>query len=560
MSELDLVIRGGTVVDGTGAKGYSADLGVAGGKIVEIGKIASKGAREIDADGHIVSPGFIDGHTHMDAQMHWDYLGTNSCWHGVSTVVMGNCGFSIAPMRKGQQALVARNLERAEDISGAAMEAGIDFSWEGYDQYLDIVDALPKGINCSAYVGHSALRTWAMGERAFEEAASDGDMAQMKAELGRALDAGAQGFSTSRSLSHETSDDRPVASRLGSREEVSALVGEMRGRSNAVFELAHEQVLPGTPEGDDYFAWLGQLAVDTGVTTTYGVLGFVWQKQLDFIDQVAKAGGRMFGQTHSRGVSTVMSFRSAFPFDTQPVWNEFRKRPIEAQMAGLKDPATRAALVDAVVNAVYGRRIGAESRPPKWDEFYYYNSPLPPYRSVAEIATERGVHPIEVVIDLAVETDLHALFIQYLTRASDEDTVTCLRHPSSIMTFSDSGAHVSQIADSSIQTHLLAYYCREKQMLSIPEAVEMMTSRAARAWGFSDRGILRQGFAADINVFDPVTVCPEMPVVVHDLPTGARRLSQRAKGMRATIVNGKLLTENGIHSGELPGQLLRRRN
>ncbi len=560
MSALDLVIRGGTVVDGSGAAGYTADLGVAGGRIVEIGKIAGKGAREIDAEGHIVSPGFIDGHTHMDAQMHWDYLGTNSCWHGVSTVVMGNCGFSIAPMRKGQQALVARNLERAEDINGAAMDAGIDWKWETYDQYLDVVDALPKGINCSAYVGHSALRTWAMGERAFEDAASEADMALMKQEIRRALDAGAQGFSTSRALSHETSDDRPVASRLGSREEVAALVGEMKGRKGAVFELANEQLMPGTPEGDEYFSWLSRVAVESGVTTTYGVLGFIWDKQLAFIDEVAKAGGRMFGQTHSRGVSTVSSFRSSFSFDTQPVWNEFRKLPLDAQLAGLKDRPTRAALIDAVENAVYGRRIGAESRPPKWDEFYYFDTPLPPYRSLADIGAERGVHPIEAVIDLAVATNLDALFIQYLTSASDEDTVTCLRHPSSIMTFSDSGAHVSQIADSSIQTHLLAYYCREKQMLSIPEAVEMMTSRAARAWGFSDRGLLREGFAADINVFDPATVGPEMPHIVHDLPTGARRLAQRATGMKATLVNGKMLTENGEHTGELPGMLLRRRD
>lgn len=560
MSGLDLVIRGGTVIDGTGAEGYIADVGLVGGKIAEIGKIAPNGAAVIDAEGHVVTPGFIDGHTHMDAQMHWDHLGANSCWHGVTSVVMGNCGFSIAPMRKGQQALVARNLERAEDISGAAMEAGIDFSWENYADYLDVVDALPKGINHAAYVGHSALRTFVMGERAFEEEASADDLAAMQAELRSALDAGAQGFSTSRSSTHQTADDRPVASRIARREEVSALVGTLSGRRGAVFELAHEILQPGTPEGDAYWAWLFDLAVETGVATTYGVLGRFAKTQIEFIERVQAAGGRMFGQTHSRGVSGVMSFRTAMPFDSQPVWREFREKPLEAQLAGLRDPATRAALAEAAGNAQYFVPVGPQSRPPDWDEFYYYDQPLPPLRSLAEIAGQRGVEPIEALLDIAAETNLDALFLKYLTRVPDEDAVEVLRHPSSVMTFSDSGAHVSQIADASIQTHLLAWFVREQQLLSLPEAIHMMTGRAAHHWGFAGRGQLAQGYAADINVIDPATVGPQMPEVVHDLPTGARRYSQRANGIKATIVGGKVLIESGVHTGALPGQLLRRRD
>ena len=560
MSGLDIVIRGGLVVDGTGADGYVADLGIAGGKIAEIGKIAAKGTREIDAEGLAVTPGFIDGHTHMDAQVNWDPIGRNSCWHGVTSVVMGNCGFSVAPVRKGQQALVARNLERAEDISGPAMNAGMDWSWETFDQYLDKVDGLPKGINYSAYVGHSALRTYVMGERAFEEEASEDDLAAMKAELNRALDAGALGVSTSRSFAHETSDDRPVASRLASREEVTELVMEMKGRKDAVFELAHEIFMPGTEGADDYFGWLREMTVNSGVTTTFGLLGHTWKQQLADVDATMAAGGTMVGQTHSRGVSVVSSLRSTTPFDRLPVWSEFRKQPHEVQLAGLKDPATRDALVNAVREGKYNRAIGAEAPPPDWNKFFIFDKPLPPWRTLAEVSAETGKHPAEIVIDLSIASDLAAMFMQPLTWANDEDTVAVMRHPQCVMTFSDSGAHVSQIADSSIHTHLLGYFCREKQLLSLPEAIEMITSRAARAWGFAGRGVLRQGAVADINIFDPATIAPLMPEVVHDLPTGARRLSQRSVGIKATLVSGEVLIENGEHTGALPGRLLRRAN
>jgi len=290
------------------------------------------------------------------------------------------------------------------------------------------------------------------------------------------------------------------------------------------------------------------------------LLGHTWKQQLADVDATLAAGGTMVGQTHSRGVTVVSSLRSTTPFDRLPVWDEFRQQPHDAQLAGLKDAATREALVNAVKEGKYNRAIGAEAPPPDWEKFFIYDTPLPPWRTLAEVSAETGKHPAEIVIDLAIETGLEAMFMQPLTWASDEDTVAVMRHPQCVMTFSDSGAHVSQIADSSIHTHLLGYFCRQRQLLSLPEAIEMITSRGARAWGFADRGVLREGAVADINIFDPATIAPLMPEVVHDLPTGARRLSQRSQGIKATLVAGEVLIEDGEHTGALPGQLLRRAN
>ena len=558
MSSFDTVIRGGTVIDGTGAEGIIADVGIAGGRIAEIGKIASKGEREIDAEGHVVCPGFVDGHTHMDAQINWDPIGRNSCWHGITTVVMGNCGFSVAPVRKGEEAFVVRNLERAEDISPVAMAAGMEWKWQGFSEYLDVVDVLPKGINYSAYIGHSALRTWAMGERAFEEEASDDDLSNMKGELNRALDAGAIGFSTSRATAHLTADDRFVASRLASRHEVSELVRQMKGRRGTAFEMAQETHPVGTPAFDEFYTWLYDLAVETGVLVTFGVLGGQYRRQLDYMDKARAAGGRMFGQTHSRGITTLTSFRSSLSFDRLPAWKEFRSKPLEAQLAALKDPATRAFLVNAIKEGNYTSTAGAEAPRPDWEKFYIYDHVMPPWRSLAEVSAQTGKHPGEIVIDMAIESNLDAMFMQPITHSTEEDTVQMIRHPLTAMTFSDSGAHVSQIADSSIQSHLIAYFWREKGLIPLEECINMITGRPAEAWGFADRGVLKPGNMADINIFDPKTFGPMMPEIVHDLPMGARRLSQKSQGIKATLVAGEVFMENGEHTGALPGKLLRR--
>jgi N-acyl-D-amino-acid deacylase len=559
----DLIIRGGTIVDGSGLPRYQADVGIKEGRITAIGKVSGPADEVIDAAGHVVAPGFIDGHTHMDAQVFWDPLGSCSCWHGVTSVVMGNCGFSLAPCAEKDKLLVMRNLERAEDISPQAMEAGIQWSWSSFREYLDAVDRLPKGINYAAYVGHSALRTYTMGERAFSEEATPADLAAMQHELRDALKAGAAGFSTSRSSAHQTPDSRPVASRLANWDEVRALVGVMGDLKAGVFEIAQED-LP-TPERlHNFIDRLKALALETNVPTTFGVVQFRklphdWRAFYQCVDDTIAAGGKMLVQGTSRWISTLLSFESTLPFDRTPVWSELRKRPLAEQEAALRNPDRRRALLAAARDYMTkpNRSVGAEARKPDFDSLFVLDKPLPPYRSVAQIARESAKDPLDVMIDLALEQHLKQFFIQPLVNEDQDVVLAMMRHPRSVVTFSDSGAHVSQIMDSSIQTHLLGYWVRERQALTLEQAIRKMTYDLAAFWGLQGRGLLREGNCADVVIFDPATVAPQMPTLAYDLPAGARRLKQKADGIKATIVNGEVLMRHNEHTGALPGKLLR---
>jgi N-acyl-D-aspartate/D-glutamate deacylase len=556
----DLVIRGGEVVDGSGGDRFRADVAVDGGRITAVGDVGERGRREIDAEGHVVTPGFVDGHTHFDAQVFWEPLGTSSCFHGVTSVVMGNCGFTLAPARPDARELVVRNLERAEDMDAASLAAGIDWEWETFAQYLDAVERRPLGINFAAQIGHSALRTWAMGERAFEEEASDDDLAEMGRELRAAMRAGAIGFTTSRSDQHETSDDRPVASRFGSWDEVSRLVGVLGELGVGVFELATPLGRDTSPEARaEALRAMQALALSSGVPMTFGVSagrGFR-NELLELIGETNAAGGRMFGQSHCRGISVVMSFLSRLPFDKLPLWAEVRAGTPAEQLRALRDESLRRKLVDEAHHGDYGRSIGAETPKPDFTRMRVFDRPVPPNPTVAEAAEARRVDPVELVIDLAIGTDLRQLFSQPLTPSDDESVLTAISTPDTVMTFSDSGAHVSQIADSSIQTHLLAYWVREREAFTLEEGVHMLTGVPARAWDFRDRGLVREGYVADLNVLDPATVAPELPTVVHDFPAGARRLLQKATGFRATIVSGEVVVDDGAPTGARPGKLLR---
>ncbi len=561
----DLVIKNGVVVDGSGLPRYRADVGVRHGRVTAIGRLRERAREVIDADGQVVAPGFVDGHTHMDAQVFWDPLGTCSCWHGVTSVVMGNCGFTLAPCAAADRHLVMRNLERAEDISAAAMDAGIDWRWTTFPEFLDCVAALPKGINYACYLGHSALRTYVMGERAFEAPAGEDDLRAMARELRDALRAGAMGFTTSRSPSHETPDRRPVASRLAAWDEVRRLCGVMGDLGAGIFEIAGEPAgrTASDPDGlSDYHQRLRDLAVETGVPVTWGLFSRreapgIWRKYIDLLEETAAAGGRMFAQVHSRALSIVLSFKTTLPFDRLPVWKELRALPLDEQRHRLRDPEMRRRLVAAARERDERKAIGAEPRAAVYEWIFVMDTAEGPHRSMAEVARERGCDPVEAMIDLALEKDLDRFFVQPIANEDQDDALELMRHPRTVVTFSDSGAHVSQIMDASLQTHLLSHWVRAKQAFTLEQAVRMLSFDVATHWGFADRGLIREGMAADLVVFDPDTVGPAMPEVVHDLPAGARRLVQRARGFAATVVNGEVVLRDGKPTGAVPGQLLR---
>jgi len=565
---LDLLIQNGTIVDGSGAARYRGDVGVRDGRIVEVGRVGSVAERTIDADGLIVAPGFVDGHTHMDAQVAWDPIGSCSCWHGVTTVIMGNCGFALAPCRPEEREWFARCLTAVEDIPTEAMLTGIDWTWETFPEYLANVDRLPKAINYGAYIGHSALRMYVMGKRALSEVATEDDLARMSAAVREAMRAGAMGFSSSRSTTHVTPDDTPVASRIAEWSEVDRLVGAMAEVGAGIFQVGPD--ISGGAAQRAFLARLKRVALESGRPVMFGTIASrqgddpnPWTYQLEYLDECAAAGARVWGQTTTRSINAIFSLKSYLPFDVLPAWRELRRLPLAEQKARLADPATRRALVaeearmkprDNVFQG--GGAATTDPRRPDYGNLYAmkdveWNDP-----TVAELAAARGQHPVEVMIDLALAND-NQVFVQPLVNERPDHVLGMLRHPRTLATFSDSGAHVCQEMGSSLQTHMLSYWVRAKQAFTLEQAVRKLSHDNAAAWGLADRGLLEAGYRADLVLFDAERVRPAMPTVEADLPGGARRLVQKAEGIAATIVNGVVTLENGRSTGRLPGVLLR---
>jgi N-acyl-D-amino-acid deacylase len=567
---LDLLIRGGTVVDGSGGKRFVADVGVKDGRIVRIGRIAEPARRMVDADGLIVSPGFIDGHTHMDAQVAWDPLGSCSCWHGVTSVVMSNCGFALAPCRPADRDWYARCLSAVEDIPTEAMAAGIDWSWETFPDYMATVERLPKAINYGMYIGHSALRMYVMGKRALDEAASDDDMRRMALLVQEALKAGALGFSSSRATTHVTPDDTPVASRIADWLEIDRIIAAMAELDAGIFQIGPD--IGSGPAHRAFLQRLREVALAHKRPIMFGVLATrqgddptPWHDQTRYIDDTVAAGGRMFGQGTTRSINAIFSLKSYLPFDVLPAWKPIRALPLAEQKKRLGDPAVRRELVAAEAkmkprDATFqgGGAATTNPRKPDYTNLFALKGVDWDDPTVDQLAKARGQHPVEVMIDLCL-ADENQIYVQPLVNESPQDVLGILKHERTLATFSDSGAHVCQEMGSSLQTHFLSYWVRKHRAFTLEQAIRKLTHDNARAWELPDRGLVKEGYKADLVLFEEDRIRPCLPTVETDLPGGARRLVQKAEGIRATVVNGSMAFENGEATGTFVGEVLKSR-
>jgi len=561
--DLDVAIRGGLVVDGTGGPARHADLGIAGDRVVAVEDHLDHGARrEIDADGRVVTPGFVDIHTHLDAQLAWDPLGTSSCWHGVTSVVLGNCGVTFAPCRPEDRAYLAELMESVEDIPRDAILDGLPWDWVTYGEYLASVDRLPKGPNAGGMVGHCAVRHHVMGERSLgEEPATEDDIAAMVELVDEAMAAGALGFSTSRTLLHTVPDGRPVPGTWATPDELYAFAEVLGRHGRGVFESASRL---GERDGDDLtntraeMAWMGEVSRRSGRPVTFGLAqsnrrpGLVG-RVVEMAKEENAIGGCVRPQTTARGVGVLFGLQSRTPFDRSPAWRELRGLSLQEQLLGLRDPTRRSLLIAEAdehtvpldLNSLFVLPPG----PARYD--------CPPDTSLAAHADARGVSPAAAFIELAIETG-GALVCNYpFLNQSLAVVEQMLDEPLVTLGLADSGAHVGQIMDASQPTFYLTYWVRERGRWSLEEAVRRLTSDTARLFGIVDRGELRPGAFADVNVIDLDALTLPQPEFVHDFPGGAGRYVQGSSGYDWTIVNGEVFLDHGEHTGVLAGRTLR---
>jgi N-acyl-D-amino-acid deacylase len=572
----DLVVRNGTVVDGSGAERYQADVGVKDGRITSIGTITEKGAQEIDAEGHYVTPGFIDMHTHLDAQIIWDPFGPAAS-HGVTSTVMGNCGIAVAPCHDAEERdlFVMRALAIAEDIAPDVVNAAVDWDrWETFPEYLDYLRTLPKGINFGAQVGHGALRTYVMGERAFEpQGATDDDIKAMAQELERSMRAGAIGFSSIRTGLDLTAEqarkaDPRVVNNQASTAEMRALgevlarvdLGALQMPVGADRRMWDEEAIPmsiQTGRAIQVVYGLQPLPGDEGLPSVFGVQPEAWLKAHHFEEANAQ-GAQLVGAIGPRTFATLLGFRVHTPWDDYPMWKELRERPYEEQRAALSDPDRRAQLAEISKRPPSKEWMAASPRMPVWDQIGIMDRTLPPYPTVAEVAAARGVDPFDLFVDLSLESDFHQLFWQPISALHTRDNwLAMLKDPNLALGLADTGAHTAQSLDWNAPTYLLGYWVREDQGLTWEEGVRMLTGRLADVWqGLGDRGYVQEGKVADLAIFDPETIAPAIPDADTGLPSGAKRLTCEAIGVKATVVGGEILFRDGEHTGAYPGRLL----
>jgi N-acyl-D-aspartate/D-glutamate deacylase len=522
-----LVIRGGTVFDGSGQPGVVADVVVADGVIREIGP-ELRGGHELDASGCAVAPGFIDVHTHYDAQVFWDPDLQPSCFHGVTTVVAGNCGFTIAPTRPEHHDLIVRTLENVEDMDPATLTEGIVWEFETFPEYLDLVRRRGTLLNFTAYIGHSALRLYVMGDAAYERAASADEIERMGRLVREAIGEGAAGFSTSFSFAHRGVDGKPVPSRFAERDEVEALF-RAAGQAGKGVVLATPGKQCSYP---DFYA----LQPRIGRPFTWPLFAApngAHRPQLELHEQSLASDVRVWPQVTPRPLTMQFTMADAYSLNVGKVFGQLLERSREARIAAYRDPAWRA-LAAADLEQVQMK--------PRWETFEVSESARFPElqgRRVADLARERGASPLDVMCEIAVQEDLATRFRAYIANDDVEDVRDLLTHDRVVLGLSDAGAHVDQLCDAPLYTDLLGRWVRERGVMSLAKAVRKLSGEPADMFGFVRRGYLREGYWADVCVFDPQTVDPGPLRRVRDFPAGAERLTaDQPIGVRHVLVNG----------------------
>ena len=572
----DLVIRNGSVVDGTGAPPREADVAIDGGTVAAIGKIAARGRDEIDARGKLVTPGFVDIHTHYDGQATWDPLLTPSCWHGVTTLVMGNCGVGFAPVRPGQQDFLIGLMEGVEDIPGTALHEGIAWEWETFPQFLDALGRRRFALDIGAQVPHGSVRAYVMGERgAKNEPANADDVREMAAIVREAIDAGALGFSMSRTLMHRAIDGEVVPGTHASEDEIFGICRELGKLGKGIIELAPAGVM-----GEDLAApdrevsWMRRISRETGRPVSFALSQHEIEPEqfrhvLALCRSANEEGARLTPQVGSRPTMLLIGHQTFHPFSHRPTYAKLAALPLAERVAKLRDPAIKQRILAeqppkdgargiAMVNHLIAtglHKIFPLGDPPDYEPG--------PEKSIAAIAEREGRDPYEVLYDQMLELGGRQLLMLAILSYHDGDLEALremLEHPDSAFGLGDGGAHCGAVCDATMTTFLLKHWARDRvrgPRLPLEWVVRKMTRDTAHLYGLHDRGVLAPGKKGDANVIDFARLELALPEVAHDLPAGARRLIQRARGYDATIVAGELTFRDGEHSGALPGRLVR---
>jgi N-acyl-D-aspartate/D-glutamate deacylase len=552
----DLIIRNGTVVDGTGAPGRRADVAIDGDRISAIGDLSAvTAAREIDATGLVVSPGFIDLHTHLDAQIGWDPLMTSSSWHGVTTVLIGNCGVTFAPVAPDNRVFLAEMMESVEDVPRDAILDGLNWSWSTYPEYLDAVQEMRPALNIVGMVGHCAMRYHVMGERSLsDEPPTPAELNALRDIAEESVAGGAVGFSTSRILLHVVPDGRYVPGTLAPLDEYMAIADGMNAAGGGLFQSVNDFATKAAFEVE----LLREMARSCGDVLFSGGAGNSGNAGVEMFGKLLQDTnanlGRMTMASQTRPSGSLCGLAQISPVKGQK-WKAVMQLPTLAdRVAALKDPVTRAGLV------AEGKEKGMW-----YDPNHIYplgTGPSPDYsetngRSIAQRAEELGVHPVEFVIDRLIASDGHELFNTWFFNRNVAGLEQVLAMDHVYPGLADTGAHAGQICDADMSTHYLAYWQRERQLATLPEAVRRLSSMPAGVLGLKERGTLQVGQYADVNVFDIDTLASTHPTYVNDFPGGAGRLQIGARGYAATIVNGAVVTEQGSNTGARPGRVIR---